>query len=625
MRILAQLRTMAWGMLFQSRHATNAATPQWCVRGRPHLGGPLTERRRRFQFTWCRRAHSRPVVESAVADDRGAPSGRPAGNGSSGPSASPAREQENQITGHWAVQSLSEAEATALGIEIRTHSVKAALVDVKTGAFLRAGVRQRLDRCDPDSLRRALRRITKEFAWGGPVGCSITIAVARSLGVENVDFTTMGSEVSAILNTFLPGNPVVTIVHTEAAGYAELSFAPQHIQRGQLVLVCTIGRNLGAVLYNDGHRMRNTGLSRIRGPFRDEFSALEARFKNQWRQIKGTDSFIPPLRSTLPLPNDGSGAKDEETSDGWAEFVTLVDSYLIQLADFVKPDKIILMPTGAFTASPLVESMIPKLSVSERATCKPEVLAGDSAIGAMVRGAAVGALVELKTQEAVVALRQAIGIGQSTDVVELQNLRTEQLRAAFDSFDMDGDGVVSKEQLKNFLQNLVTSLSPDVMENKLGRMRTSASGEVTFNDFRSWWERMITKGPVTIITSESEWESILVDPFPERGAEGKDALIVLQVGFSFCRPCKRFAPKYEQYAQTYSHVRFVRINGNENQDTIAFCKDKLHVRKTPTFFVFQKEKQVNSWTGANEEIFAGKLKLAAGDPVETTEATSAVG
>ena len=85
----------------------------------------------------------------------------------------------------------------------------------------------------------------------------------------------------------------------------------------------------------------------------------------------------------------------------------------------------------------------------------------------MVRGAAVGALVELKTQEAVVALRQAIGIGQSTDVVELQNLRTEQLRAAFDSFDMDGDGVVSKEQLKNYLQNLVTSLSPDVMENKL--------------------------------------------------------------------------------------------------------------------------------------------------------------
>ena len=62
------------------------------------------------------------------------------------------------------------------------------------------------------------------------------------------------------------------------------------------------------------------------------------------------------------------------------------------------------------------------------------------------------------------------------------------------------------------------------------------------------------------------------------------------------------------------------MNGNENEDTIHFCKEELMVRKTPSFFIFKNGKQVSSWTGANEDVFKGKLsKLLSGMPVQEKE------
>ena len=52
------------------------------------------------------------------------------------------------------------------------------------------------------------------------------------------------------------------------------------------------------------------------------------------------------------------------------------------------------------------------------------------------------------------------------------------------------------------------------------------------------------------------------------------------------------------------------MNGNENEDTIQFCKEGLQVRKTPSFYVFKGGKQVLSWTGANEETFTMNLAKA---------------
>lgn len=63
-----------------------------------------------------------------------------------------------------------------------------------------------------------------QYGWKGLVGCSITKAVARGLGVHTSSFSAMDREVGAILQSCLPHNNVITLIHTEAAGYAELAY-----------------------------------------------------------------------------------------------------------------------------------------------------------------------------------------------------------------------------------------------------------------------------------------------------------------------------------------------------------------------------------------------------------------
>ncbi|UPR00376.1 thioredoxin [Chloropicon primus] len=524
--------------------------------------------------------------------------------------------------GHWALKGLNEVEATALGVEIRLHTVKAAVVDARTGNFLSRGASVKMESCEPGELKEALRRLCLEFAWDGPVGCSVTLAVAKSLGVEGTSFTTVGNGVGKILKTFLPRNPMVTMVHTEAAGYAEISFErsmKKYLEKDELVLVCTIGRSLGAVLYNGGHRMRNMGLNRsITTTYGPNLTKLEEKYKDVWMKVSNATVLVPPPpgvkaksqdnyskwpqvpsfgqrgKDYSEWPRVGGGMNREDAS--WHEWVSMVDSYLIQLSDYVKPNAIILMPTGPYTAGPIVESMMLGLKVQRESVSKPAVIPVPSAVGAIVKGAAVGALVELRVQKAMDTLRQAVG----QDNIQLSKLSEEQLRATFDYFDDNGDGIVTSEKLRNGLQNLGSSLTPELVDKKLDGMKTSTEGKVTFDEFRLWWTEVINKSPVTFITSPVEFMEII----------GENKLVLLQVGFSFCRPCKRFEPTFEEFAEQHKDVKFVRMNGNENEDTIQYCKDDLQVRKTPSFFIFKNGMKLLSWTGANEEKFKSSLDRA---------------
>jgi hypothetical protein len=73
-------------------------------------------------------------------------------------------------------------------------------------------------------LEAALGKVVDQYGWKGLVGCSITKAVARGLGVHTSSFSAMDREVGAILQSCLPHNQVITLIHTEAAGYAELAY-----------------------------------------------------------------------------------------------------------------------------------------------------------------------------------------------------------------------------------------------------------------------------------------------------------------------------------------------------------------------------------------------------------------
>ena len=110
-----------------------------------------------------------------------------------------------------------------------------------------------------------------------------------------------------------------------------------------------------------------------------------------------------------------------------------------------------------------------------------------------------------------------------------------------------------------------------------------------------------------VLHTEGSFDAVLRDE-----AAG-ERLVVLMVGFTTCKPCKRFLPTFEAWARDNSAVaRAVRIYGNENGSTIHLARDRLKIKSTPTFFIFRGDAIVHTHTGASEEKFADGVAEALG-------------
>eukprot|EP00958_Prasinococcus_capsulatus_P019753 scaffold2480_cov385-Prasinococcus_capsulatus_cf.AAC.7 len=196
--------------------------------------------------------------------------------------------------------------------------------------------------------------------------------------------------------------------------------------------------------------------------------------------------------------------------------------------------------------------------------------------------------------------------------MDVQTLTPSQLRAAFDAFDTNGDGVITAEELRATLTLLGVQLDEDEENNLMSRLKNECDGKMNFEQFEEWWmgkvQRKTSHLGVSIITSEAELQQILTN----EAQEGQ--LVILEVGFTFCRPCAGFEKKFHKLAATYSDAICLRINGNENRSTIHLCRDKLGVKSTPSFYLYrahpfiQVEDYELKWTGAKEEKFVGHVQ-----------------
>ena len=97
-----------------------------------------------------------------------------------------------------------------LGIEIREHSIKAALVDTGCGEFVRPGGVNRINEATMDGTIAAVDAVIRAHNWRGPVGCSVTRAVWRTLGSQNAERVLSGAFPS------LQGKNAL-MIHTDAA------------------------------------------------------------------------------------------------------------------------------------------------------------------------------------------------------------------------------------------------------------------------------------------------------------------------------------------------------------------------------------------------------------------------
>lgn len=76
-----------------------------------------------------------------------------------------------------------------------------------------------------------------------------------------------------------------------------------------------------------------------------------------------------------------------------------------------------------------------------------------------------------------------------------------------------------------------------------------------------------------------------------------NSLLVLDFSASWCGPCKRIAPYFEQLARKYTSVVFAKIDVDEVPDVAS----GFHVSAMPTFIFVKNGNEITRFEGANQK------------------------
>ncbi|CAK0906994.1 unnamed protein product [Prorocentrum cordatum] len=380
------------------------------------------------------------------------------------------------------------------------------------------------------------------------------------------------------------------MIHTTAAGYSELVFgdsgADEQRWRKQVVLCCTLGKSVGAVLFNDGRRVRHREWCKavLEEPQEPEGCPPPA---GQVGGAAGVFRYeMDDLRFDPPAPG---------TSE-WSSWTGAVDRSLVGMIDSVQGlDRVLVMPTGRTARFEYCDQILSMLTASHKVAaekgCALELLAQPE--GSVVRGAAICALVELESTQ---VLKQLIQVLRKAD--SLQSLSEPQLQYIFEQLDTAGDGVLSPLELQAGLEQL--GIQRD-MTALLKELDVEDGGAVSMSQFVSWWTECVRSARLVTLTSSTAWRRLLELPPPS----GFGDLICLEVTFTFCRACRRFDSKFRKLAEEYEHIRFVQLVGNGTIGAMDLSTKELGVKKSPSFFIFRRgnPEPLASWTGTDVSVF----------------------
>lgn len=505
----------------------------------------------------------------------------------------------SRLGGLGILNSISDLPKTqALGIELRATAALAVTLSAIDGSWTAEPYRVFHDPPLGDDPKRneeivcsTLKQIVKHFKWKGVVGISITKLVSKAIGIADDTFSTLEANATEILSKSLKGKAsfVHVMIHTTAAGYSELVFgdsgADEQRWRKQVVLCCTLGKSVGAVLFNDGRRVRHREwckavLEELEEPDGCPPAAGE---------VGGAGAFryeMDDLRFDPPAP--GTGA--------WNSWTGAVDRSLAGMIDSVQGlDRVLVMPTGRTGNAPFSDQIQGMLVESQNLVaekgCELELLAQPE--GSVVRGAAICALVELESTQ---VLKQLIQVLRKAD--SIQSLSEPQLQYIFEQLDTAGDGRLSPLELQTGLEQLGVQRD---MQALLKELDAEDGGAVSMEQFVSWWLECVRSARLVTLTSSTAWRKLLGLPPPA----GFGDLICLEVTFTFCRACRRFDSKFRKLAEEYENVRFVQLVGNGTIGAMDLSTKELGVKKSPSFFIFRRgdPEPLASWTGTDVSVF----------------------
>ena len=458
--------------------------------------------------------------------------------------------------------------------------LRAAPVDVITGSLLAPEERLQLETSNVESLIEGVKALIAQLQWDGVIGVGLPGLLRHAH--EEAPFKAEDS--SAVPSSDIVVNAlakrrsrvlceqemqeatereVTVMTGAEANGYAEMLFGAGRGERG-LVLMVTLSRGIGCALFDDGVLLRNIDTA-----------------EHTWSWNVSLDA--GGVASLQP--------KDTAATDpSWRAWAERVQGYLRRLDNAFHPDVIIIGGAAgevAFRWLHLLEGVAAPLRAA--------TLGASSG----VLGAAAGARLQIALRDDLARVRAAVG---RTHGVSPQLVTVEQLQNVFDSFDTDKSGSVSPQELASAIFALGVRLPAEELRELVVELDVDNSGQISFAEFSSWWQELVASSPVTYLHTEEEFDTIVSG---EESTSGR--LVILEVGFTYCKPCKRFEPIYKRFANHYSTCRFLRVNGNENTEMVHLGRDRLQLKSSPSFFFFVNGQEVHRHSGASEEKFQKAL------------------
>lgn len=243
------------------------------------------------------------------------------------------------------------ADRTAVGIDVGGTSIKAGVVNLKTGEVL--GKRLVADTPEartPQAVAEAVAKLVKRqnlldqpvFGAGFPAVIKQGVVTTAS----NIDESWIGENVSQVLSDAI-GREVAVLNDADAAGIAEVRFGVGRGVPGVIAMV-TLGTGIGTALLVEGTLVPNTELGHFK--------------------LKGKDA-----------EQIASNRAREEQGLSWEKWARNVEEYLEALDRLVWPDLIIV--GGGVSAEP--EQFLPYIRV------RPVVVAATLGNDAGIIGAAL--------------------------------------------------------------------------------------------------------------------------------------------------------------------------------------------------------------------------------------------
>ena len=199
-----------------------------------------------------------------------------------------------------------------LGVDIGGSGIKAAPVDVTSGALTRERIKVLTPQpAAPEAVAAAVRGLVAEFGWSGKAGITfpgvVTGGVIRT--AANLGPAWIGVDACELFGT-ATGLEVQVINDADAAGLAEMRFGAGAGHEGTVVML-TFGTGIGSALFTRGALVPNT-----------EFGHIEIRGKDAEKRAS-------------------ERAREEHDLD-WGHWADRVGEYMSHLERLIWPDLFIV-------------------------------------------------------------------------------------------------------------------------------------------------------------------------------------------------------------------------------------------------------------------------------------------